>query len=100
MRKVTGVEYTLIDDAGVHVKFENGITQVFPDWVPLQTPEPSAVPAAPATPSVTAAPDPAAIARDRAGFTIAAGLIAVVVVLFGGRTLLARRSDRNDPDRP
>ena len=75
-------------------------TQVFPDLVPLQTPEPSAVPAAPATLSVTAAPDPAAIARDQAGFTIAAGLIAVVVILFGGLTLLARRSDRNDPDRP
>lgn len=74
--------------------------QVFPAVVPQPTPDVTALPAGSAMPAVMADPDPAAIARDQAGLTIAAGLIAVVVVLFGGLTLLARRSDRNNLDRP
>ncbi|HUQ77895.1 MAG TPA: hypothetical protein VM427_03340 [Patescibacteria group bacterium] len=73
--------------------------QAFPALVPLETLEPTAIPAGPATPAVTAAPDSAAVARDQAGVAIGAGLIAVVAILFGGLTLLARRLDRNDPDR-
>lgn len=74
--------------------------QVFPAVVPQPTPEVTSVPAAPATPTVKAVPDPAAVARDQAGLTIAAALIAGVLVLFGGLTLLARRSARNNLDRP
>lgn len=42
----------------------------------------------------TPAPDPAAAARDSAGLTIAAALLAVTIALFGGLALFARRGSR------
>lgn len=65
---------------------------------PTPTPEPTpdgvVVPVSTPTP----APDPVAAARESAGLTIAAALLAVTVVLFGGLILLARR--RSPRDRP
>ena len=68
---------------------------------PTPTPEPTpdAVASVVAvSPTPTPAPDPAAVARDSAGLTIAAALLAVTVALFGGLIVLARRGSR--PDRP
>lgn len=56
------------------------------------TPDAVVVPA----PTPTPAPDPAAVARDSAGLTIAAALLAVTVALFGGLILLARRGSHRD----
>lgn len=75
-------------------------TEVFSGLAQPATPVPTEAPPAAATsPAETAAPDPAVMARDRATLTIALTLGGVVVVLFGGLILLARRTGR-PADRP
>lgn len=74
---------------------------VFEAVLPSATSGSSTPPGRPSTlaPTATTAPDPAAIARERAGLTIAVSLVAVVLILFVGLTLLARRSNRGSADR-
>ncbi|HET7702745.1 MAG TPA: hypothetical protein VFK35_05050 [Candidatus Limnocylindrales bacterium] len=76
-------------------------TEVFSGLAQPATPTPTEAPpvAAPTTPVETAPPDPAAVARDQATMTIALALGGVVIVLFGGLVLLARRPGR-PTDRP